>query len=190
MVRTTRRVRGFPWSSPHPRGDGPCASIPRRNARSFSPPAWGWSASPLDIQRQRHVLPTRVGMVRVSKHYTARSHRSPHPRGDGPPSAFPASRQRAFSPPAWGWSGDVFIRRPRRGVLPTRVGMVRPSRQLPITNPSSPHPRGDGPFIHAVPEGFETFSPPAWGWSASRRSWPPITGVLPTRVGMVRSPSS
>ena len=32
-----------------------------------------------------------------------------------------------------------------------------------------------------------TFSPPAWGWSSPARFPPLVPGVLPTRVGMVRT---
>ena len=84
-------------------------------------------------------------MVRVRSKNFQRQRRSPHPRGDGPASAFLSASRKGFSPPAWGWSvvyGPTF--EPGR-VLPTRVGMVRLAVAIVPDTTCSPHPRGDGP---------------------------------------------
>ena len=125
MVRLRGRWVGSPYGSPHPRGDGPDGNSTLIAAGQFSPPAWGWSA-PLVIWRAwRAVLPTRVGMVRLSQRPPLLSPGSPHPRGDGPAAAWWARNERLFSPPAWGWSARLVERQSYGRVLPTRVGMVR-----------------------------------------------------------------
>ena len=183
MVRIAiagRRMRQF---SPR-RGDGPPGAAPTRGVTRFSPRAWGWSARCLawiepepgfspqargdgprhGAHGQRHVLPTRVGMVRKTTTILHVGSGSPHARGDGPrsqahhalpgfsPRAWgwsaivdPPSLVRAFSPRAWGWSANAAITRQRSW--------------------SSPHARGDGPI---------------------RRLRLDSQQVLPTRVGMVR----
>ncbi len=90
--------------SPHPRGDGPPYHVHRFSLRGFSPPAWGWSAETIANGIGLDVLPTRVGMVRMSNPITTFEGRSPHPRGDGPPQALKSWLRISFSPPAWGWS--------------------------------------------------------------------------------------
>src|SRR5271165_629930 len=51
----------------------------------------------------------------------------------------------------------------------------------------SPHTRGDGPWSSPASAPPSTFSPHAWGWSVFWGSYRPVVGVLPTRVGMVRT---
>lgn len=71
-------------------------------------------------------------------------------------------------------------------VLPTRVGMVHTGAG-PVPRPeSSPHTRGDGPFVDEPHIEWQTFSPHAWGWSARHHRRDLAGEVLPTRVGMVR----
>ena len=64
--------------------------------------------------------------------------------------------------------------------------MVRISTPPNINKYGSPHPRGDGPQAEVEYALAQEFSPPAWGWSASRNADIAPRTVLPTRVGMVR----
>ncbi len=186
MVRSARVTRSRRWCSPHPRGDGPFQSLVVSFRDQFSPPAWGWSAlGPLQLHRG-FVLPTRVGMVRAGLRYRLPRGGSPHPRGDGPDGETKKTLRVKFSPPAWGWSADVFVRRFIPFVLPTRVGMVRVPLLATCAPWSSPHPRGDGPISHCAEFTFRKFSPPAWGWSGVIAGYVFFERVLPTRVGMVR----
>ena len=89
--------------SPHVRGDGPGMQSARLHGL-FSPRAWGWSGSLNRSCHWRSVLPTCVGMVRSSSWPTWAYRRSPHVRGDGPPSVSTCPYLRMFSPRAWGWS--------------------------------------------------------------------------------------
>ena len=91
---------------------------------------------------------------------------SPHPRGDGPTA----------------WKQPISL----GPVLPTRVGMVRWAWEVEAAAVGSPHPRGDGPDNIWLTLKIESFSPPAWGWSATALGAAIILTVLPTRVGMVR----
>ena len=131
-VGMVRSVAGIPESqhrAPHPRGDGPGDENAEIAAAMCSPPAWGWSAGIDSYSAGCGVLPTRVGMVRQLVSIYEADGSAPHPRGDGPRTKRSRAGSIACSPPAWGWSD-----RPRRPVvhftvLPTRVGMVRPSRR-------------------------------------------------------------
>src|SRR5258708_21256682 len=92
---------------------------------AFSPHAWGWSDVPIEPVPGVKVLPTRVGMVRLSRPIASDSGRSPHTRGDGPAII------------EW---NSWFL-----NVLPTPVGLVRiPTRSSSFPG-CSPHTRGDGP---------------------------------------------
>ena len=90
----------------------------------------------------------------------------PHSRGDGPKKPAAAEQASAFSPLAWGWSGERPVAQRFGLVFPTRVGMVQHiclEHRLQIV-----------------------FSPLAWGWSAFSSASYIGSGVFPTRVGMVR----
>ncbi len=111
---------------------------------------------------------------------------SPHVRGDGPvgPGIRPALLR--FSPRAWGWSGPGRALEPECVVLPTCVGMVRPTHATRAAPGSSPHVRGDGPSRDMSVSPPLAFSPRAWGWSDPRSPEGLLAEVLPTCVGMVR----
>ena len=111
--------------APHPRGDGPRACIWVAFGSPCSPPAWGWSAAQSSALAWRRVLPTRVGMVRLSKTDSGYIASAPHPRGDGPAEPGNRHRRHPCSPPAWGWSAHILEIDSQIRVLPTRVGMVR-----------------------------------------------------------------
>ena len=147
MVRTCGLREILAGRSPHPRGDGPCSSFTVQFTPAFSPPAWGWSAGDGCQFHSQRVLPTRVGMVRISLFELVLTVSSPHPRGDGPPCSTNLSPLFPFSPPAWGWSEPIGLRGDPVLVLPTRVGMVRFQPPVWRNLASSPHPRGDGPHI-------------------------------------------
>src|SRR5436309_212073 len=113
------------------------------------------------------VLPTRVGMVRLSSLISPTGKSSPHTRGDGPASILKVAVPGWFSPHAWGWSGLGLERGAARSVLPTRVAMVRPVWVDQPSTGSSPHTRGDGPEYARAILARLAFSPHAWGWSVS-----------------------
>ncbi len=105
MVRLVSASIARESSSPHTRGDGPAFCSGIGCGCGFSPHAWGWSVRSSWSAAVRFVLPTRVGMVRMLDTIDAWCLRSPHTRGDGPPSGKPFEIASTFSPHAWGWSG-------------------------------------------------------------------------------------
>ena len=153
----------------------------------FSPHAWGWSEQltiagrqavssphtrgdgpyrPATALMRSRVLPTRVGMVRLTEIGAAGPAGSPHRVGMV--------------------RGDLVLLGRGRRVLPTRVGMVRMGHGTRTTSSRSPHARGDGPSSltrlessysvlptrvgmvrdrRAADAGSVMFSPRAWGWS-------------------------
>ena len=168
------------------RGDGPIEWNLGAHLMLFSPRAWGWSDDKFCWMCGAGVLPTCVGMVRPATLLRTERARSPHVRGDGPLRCLRRVEGRAFSPRAWGWSAFALARHVHAPVLPTCVGMVRPSNGRSSRNRRSPHVRGDGPCGRKRQSYKWLFSPRAWGWSA-----PPLSAdgpglVLPTCVGMVR----
>ena len=127
-----------------------------------------------------------MGMVRRPPTGTCCSTGSPHVRGDGPSTARLGAPISAFSPRAWGWSGEVEDLVGAPSVLPTCVGMVRSMKRSACSATSSPHVRGDGPGAVPSPVAEAAFSPRAWGWSAPQFGVCDRGDVLPTCVGMVR----
>src|ERR1035437_9439110 len=104
MVRGAATSGGGARGAPHPRGDGPPGkSLPSEEAEC-SPPAWGWSDVPVELNTNAFVLPTRVGMVRGQSGGWPGTLRAPHPRGDGPITLWVVVWAILCSPPAWGWS--------------------------------------------------------------------------------------
>ncbi len=186
MVRWSAGAVVAAPSFPHPRGDGPPIFAAPIRAFVFSPPAWGWSVARAGRGQFQAVFPTRVGMVRHEHSLPHPQKRFPHPRGDGPRWLFAIRCDALFSPPAWGWSGvDAAVER-FVSVFPTRVGMVRHTRNNTTRSTGFPHPRGDGPSTVGPASGSRWFSPPAWGWSEPVFVALRVEEVFPTRVGMVR----
>ena len=186
MVRCPSVSAKFPKSFPHPRGDGPRRVFASLAWSKFSPPAWGWSEGTCWRDCQTSVFPTRVGMVHPQSSPQRPQTSFPHPRGDGPRMAVPYDPAMQFSPPAWGWSALASVCAAVGKVFPTRVGMVRLSPATCSPCGCFPHPRGDGPVVTIRSNGWNGFSPPAWGWSANESSKTWMDWVFPTRVGMVR----
>ena len=186
MVRQGSLERALQDSSPHARGDGPAWGDSSTGCGAFSPRAWGWSELRLAQEAFQRVLPTRVGMVRIACVLLLSASSSPHARGDGPESGTPCSLAYSFSPRAWGWSEHWHCLPHRSAVLPTRVGMVRDRYPRTSGWRGSPHARGDGPQAGTLVILLPAFSPRAWGWSAVASTDGIPSGVLPTRVGMVR----
>src|SRR5258708_2937811 len=176
MVRVPFTCSPLTFGSPHTRGDGPCTCPGLRQQRWFSPHTWGWSAYKFPFANSCGVLPTHVGMVRVSVVQSQLHRRSPHTRGDGPNCVYQIQQAGRFSPHTWGWSADVneFGSKIQTGggeyiVLPTHVGMVRGQLAHESSCAGSPHTRGDGPMTFSCYPIMCPFSPHTWGWSLIER---------------------
>ena len=157
-------------ASPHARGDVPHEMNAASARVRFSPRPWGCSFFSKNLQNRLTLLPTPVGMFRSTTTTT--------------------TCRRSFSPRPWGCSGVVLVAVPQDELLPTPVGMFRRLRTLAASPPASPHARGDVPFYWILAADGEDFSPRPWGCSDSHGfpAYPPF--LLPTPVGMFRSPPS
>ena len=134
-----------------------------------SPRAWGWTDAVLLLRQEEELVPTRVGV-------------------DRSPARSPESVQHS-SPRAWGWTVQVALGQARQALVPTRVGVYRGHRHLAAGHQSRPHARGGGPVGQAEASGSFSSSPRAWGWTVTMpRSMQPQV-LVPTRVGVDRSPS-
>src|SRR5947207_923768 len=98
MVRRVPRRLVLRGGSPHSRGDGPAFRVHGPFAVLFSPLAWGWSVVRAVWTGAAHVLPTRVGMVRLEPVNPQLLCCSPHSRGDGPKGFARALAAHQFSP--------------------------------------------------------------------------------------------
>ena len=173
-------------ASPHARGDVPSGKIGHYWAVDFSPRPWGCSevlevdALPISL------LPTPVGMFRVTGHPILFRNASPHARGDVPAPAVTVITNCHFSPRPWGCSDP--LPRPSRAdaLLPTPVGMFRRCTCRSRRWPTSPHARGDVPVDFRHSTDSTHFSPRPWGCSGYRRRDPTNRRLLPTPVGMFR----
>ena len=115
------------------------------------------------------VLPTRVGVDRLHRCPRRSPDRSPHTRGGGP--------SYRICP--------LF----RCDVLPTRVGVDRRCYSTwPWMTWFSPHAWG-WTVAQCAWSCPRTFSPHAWGWTSTAPAQNPAPSVLPTRVGVDRSPA-
>ncbi len=174
------------FRSPHTRGDVPASIGVIQADVGFSPHAWGCSVTRLRPLGGLEVLPTRVGMFRRRRQPERLQDGSPHTRGDVPGFSKTESRKNSFSPHAWGCSVCSAPRQCLDFVLPTRVGMFRFPRWPPPGSRSSPHTRGDVPFLPLIRSFGFGFSPHAWGCSVPLGETHFGEKVLPTRVGMFR----
>ena len=186
MARRRDRVRKRRLCFPHPRGDGPPHPSSGWASSSFSPPAWGWPDFSSFVTVHDSVFPTRVGMARNARTCETVGACFPHPRGDGPLLSLFFGSPQKFSPPAWGWPGNIRSKRGLKSVFPTRVGMARRGYDFARDLERFPHPRGDGPPGGRAPPPEIAFSPPAWGWPALWQCIIKTMRVFPTRVGMAR----
>ena len=132
-------------SSPHTRGDVPAIDQARRNLIRFSPHTWGCSVLACRIFLFCALLPTHVGMFRGFGLSSRNSSTSPHTRGDVPTFCEREVHRGDFSPHTWGCSWPRYPAATWLRLLPTHVGMFRPSRTGQTDASPSPHTRGDVP---------------------------------------------
>ena len=91
---------------PHMRGDVPRIARRYPGGTLFSPHAWGCTAPIRQQQEEAQVFPTCVGMYRVPAPVGQLPQSFPHMRGDVPPFLFQRGTSKAFSPHAWGCTGN------------------------------------------------------------------------------------
>ena len=112
-----------PLGFPHTRGGGPATQGYITGLPVFSPHAWGWTETGAGAGAEAGVFPTRVGVDLLGGFILAGGSRFPHTRGGGPKQVRESENRGAFSPHAWGWTGQTCISRCLITVFPTRVGV-------------------------------------------------------------------
>lgn len=100
-----------------------------------------------------------------------------------------AGRQ-VFSPRTWGCPPVGVLRRRRRGVLPTHVGVPPRTSRHRVAPVRSPHARGGVPWTIEVNTGITESSLHAWGCPRLVALVDHHHDVLPTRVGVARGSCS
>ena len=186
MFRASRRWWTTDGTSPHARGDVPCGREFRIGSSGFSPRPWGCSGRLRRLGRRGVLLPTPVGMFRPCPGALRTRAPSPHARGDVPMTTASSPSASTFSPRPWGCSSLDEKLDSKRGLLPTPVGMFRPSRITTSVLRPSPHARGDVPVRCRSSEKPRSFSPRPWGCSVMPGHRDRPMPLLPTPVGMFR----
>ncbi len=171
---------------PHRRGGVPFGVYAPADRTRSSPPTWGCSGNVPGVVPAAGVLPTDVGVFRGRGRCRGRRPRPPHRRGGVPSAAACSSRCSLSSPPTWGCSAAARLPDHPLGVLPTDVGVFRPSAGRPGPRGRPPHRRGGVPDHLPCAFTRSTSSPPTWGCSAGRELRVLLDGVLPTDVGVFR----
>ncbi len=188
VFRSSPMYRTVGSCPPHQRGGVPHA--PSRTASRWpsSPPAWGCSVVRLRRRAGHVVLPTSVGVFRQLARAPSPARCPPHQRGGVPPVAMARRGTVASSPPAWGCSDGIDSHVFEITVLPTSVGVFRCRAIILPVAVGPPHQRGGVPKIDRSAIPLPGSSPPAWGCSVHADQQEERHQVLPTSVGVFRSP--
>src|SRR5205809_5144 len=123
----TGKPAGQEVCSPHARGGARPGAHRDGTGGVFSPRTWGcFLDTPIYVSRMS-VLPTHVGVLSPPSPPRSWSACSPHARGGAVVVQFDLGDAQVFSPRTWGcsicgcWSSGATV------VLPTHVGVLRPS---------------------------------------------------------------
>src|SRR5437867_1985532 len=134
-----------------------------------SPRAWGCTDSHYPALELLPIVPTSVGVDRTGRWSgISRGHR-PHERGGGPYFTRPRHLALQSSPRAWGWTGKQRAPWSQRLIVPTSVGVDRPTHSRPHDGRNRPHERGGGPLYPVLSPVRKRSSPRAWGWTVDGR---------------------
>src|SRR5690606_3043315 len=90
VYRGTYSIAGPTRSRPHARGGVPRSPYPSESTTKSSPRAWGCTVTAPWRDRDRMVVPTRVGVYRLSAHPRRGTTGRPHARGGVPTSRLSA----------------------------------------------------------------------------------------------------
>ncbi len=180
------RPGGIP-SRPHARGGGPAQGPSRMGGCWSSPRTWGWTVRHAGPTGHRRVVPTHVGVDRVTRFPDRLSVGRPHARGGGPKGAKTIGIGGASSPRTWGWTGEDQMTADRTPVVPTHVGVDRRKSPPERASWGRPHARGGGPDRLGHLSVVHQSSPRTWGWTVETRSGAMASWVVPTHVGVDRT---
>ena len=175
---------------PHARGGGPIRLLPLTACIASSPRTWGWTDDPGQVPVGDGIIPTHVGVDRAPRAPQARERYHPHARGGGPPSQSCGRSRGLSSPRTWGWTNLCQRTTLRPAIIPTHVGVDR-LRSAPCARRTyHPHARGGGPTESLAELPNPLSSPRTWGWTAGVGADQGADDIIPTHVGVDRSPGS
>jgi len=93
-----------------------------------------------------------------------------------------------LSPRTWGCTARGYPRLVVLDVVPTHVGVYRRIARVLTMIPRCPHARGGVPYIPASHPSQSQLSPRTWGCTAARQQLQSGGEVVPTHVGVYRTP--
>ena len=112
----------FPKDHPHACGDKFRYLSMGCTTPGSSPRVWGQAIPDGTYKAKCRIIPTRVGTSTSIDTNAAGIMDHPHACGDKRPLSESHGRQRGSSPRVWGQGKHGYDRKPRRRIIPTRVG--------------------------------------------------------------------
>ena len=179
-------LRLEPVRCPHARGGVPSTQRRSKPSLRLSPRTWGCTDRKRTEPPTHKVVPTHVGVYRRSRDRSRRPDRCPHARGGVPRETRNASGATPLSPRTWGCTADSPVRRRTVHVVPTHVGVYRPSSRPRPRSGRCPHARGGVPMFRHAHHQLLQLSPRTWGCTAAVRCLAEKERVVPTHVGVYR----
>src|SRR5438874_1183040 len=88
----------------------------------------------------------------------------------------------------WGWTGGGLMTHAWDWVVPTHVGVDREALELVWSEDCCPHACGGGPRPRGGRPPRRPLSPRMWGWTGRSGLASGAARVVPTHVGVDRSP--
>src|SRR5205085_641395 len=134
------------------------------------------------------VVPTCVGVDRRAAGGSWSRPRRPHVRGGGPLGRVPNPEVAESSPRAWGWTHHDHGDGGDGAVVPTCVGVDRTRIEGFYEGLRRPHVRGGGLRSATSTARVPSSSPRAWGWTEIGHLDGSRALVVPTCVGVDRTP--
>ena len=117
----------MPTHCPHARGGVPFRPMASPPWNRLSPRTWGCTDAGLVKAFQALIVPTHVGVYREGGPAMTFPERCPHARGGVPSTSEPSTTGSSLSPRTWGCTGPGLRQWGSLRVVPTHVGVYRPS---------------------------------------------------------------
>ena len=144
---------------------------------------WGQAIKAAIMRVPTGIIPTRVGTSMTTYKGGGQSQDHPHACGDKRPLSESHGRQRGSSPRVWGQGKHGYDRKPRRRIIPTRVGTSAAAGLTSDVGYDHPHACGDKCIFDLCVIVCQGSSPRVWGQEARLKLTKTATGIIPTRVG-------
>ena len=168
---------------PHAGGERPVGSALLSGMRGSSPRGWGEGGRDGRLGVRVWIIPTRVGRGRPSARRRGRRPDHPHAGGERHGVKYGRAQGEGSSPRGWGEASVGRPGRPRRGIIPTRVGRGRRAARPTRARWDHPHAGGERPDAMRTPLVVLGSSPRGWGEARRRVGHGVGGGIIPTRVG-------